>query len=356
MPVPQLPVELIKLIVDVPTLARSDSQSLSLTARVFPPLVRSHLFERLIIDLGWISEDDEPIDPNDQEEAITLHEMYRLLSLQSRPDLATLVKGVRFWDGPKLEAPPWSIRMTAHDLTLHTILGLNLDAGSWHSLQKCSGLRILGLEEIDFGHGGRFPAVPPSLPFRLETLVIKLICGNDTGNAFLTPFLRACGPTLKCFSLGISYDEVWDLSTLLKLASLIVRMRSGLTVGMRSGLTGETPEEAAETFVEWLAAVLPTCHALEHLRIVTTYEGHQPHRTAASLLAVPEVAAVLPATLKRIDLDMLPNKGELEAALSKNNSLQVIGMPTQEGDSPWLEFCRQRGITVVNPDMDPWSA
>ena len=30
----------------------------------------------------------------------------------------------------------------------------------------------------------------------------------------------------------------------------------------------------------------------------------------------------------RIDFDMPPRKGELEAALSKNDSVQVIGMPT----------------------------
>lgn len=360
-------------------MAKADLQSLNLTARVFPPLVRRRPFRRLIIDLGCISEDDEPLVTNERKEAIALHEMYRLLSFQSR--LAALVREVWFCNSPKLEAPPWSIRMTAHDLvqlvyaifprleevvslwrspsllpphlplsccqTLHTILGLNFDAGTWNSLQKCSGLRNLGIDEIDFGRGGRFPVVPPSLPFRLETLIIRMICGNDTGHVFLTPFLRACGPTLKYLYL-ISYDDVWNLSMLPKLASLTVRMRSGQT--------DETPEEAAETLVAWLAAVLPTCHALEHLGFDTTYRVHQPHRTPASLLAVPELAAVLPATLKRIDFDMSPRKGELEAALSKNNSVQVIGMPTQQGDSPWLEFCRQRGITVVDSDMDAWSA
>ena len=90
-----------------------------------------------------------------------------------------------------------------------------------------------------------------------------------------------------------------------------------------------TVEAIGETLDEWLATILPTCHALEHLRISAVYAGWELDRTPAGLLAVPEVAAALPATLKRIDFDRPPREGQLEAALSKNNSVQVIGMPTE---------------------------
>ena len=259
MPVPQLPVELIKLIVDVPTLRKADLQSLNLTASVFPPLVRRHLFERLIIDLGWISEDNLPPIEAGERRAIALREMDRLMAFRRRHDLAALVKTVWLKGDYELKAPPWSTPMTAHDLmqlvyaifprlkevasfyetppivpprlslqccgTLRTIRSLNLDADTWNSLQTCSGLRHLGIYEMEFG--GRVPTVPPSLPFHLETLNITIIWGSDTGDVFLTPFLLACGPTLKCLSLGINYEDVWDLSMLPKLASLTVEMRSG---------------------------------------------------------------------------------------------------------------------------------
>ncbi|KAG0665881.1 hypothetical protein C6P46_005975 [Rhodotorula mucilaginosa] len=116
MPVPQLPVELIKLIVDIPTLRKADLQSLNLTARVFPPLVRRRLFERLIIDLGWIFEDDMSTLETDERRAITLHETERLMFFRRHPNLATLVRTVLLSGDSILEAPPWSMPITAHDL------------------------------------------------------------------------------------------------------------------------------------------------------------------------------------------------------------------------------------------------
>ena len=199
---------------------------------------------------------------------------------------------------------------------MHTIRSLDFDTSTWTSLQACTGLRHLGIEDMELN--GPLPLVPPSLPFRLVTLVIDMIRGNDTGDVFLMPFLRACGPTLERLSLGVWFDHVRNLSTLPKLTTLSVIMTSDYTV-----------EAIGETLDEWLATILPTCHALEHLRISAVYAGWELDRTPAGLLAVPEVAAALPATLKRIDFDRPPREGQLEAALSKNNSVQVIGMPTE---------------------------
>ena len=83
MPVPQLPVELIQLIVANPVLTKADLQSLSLTARAFPPLVHPHLFERLEIPLGWIPEDSAFPNPDDYGPAVTLDEMDRLMSVNA---------------------------------------------------------------------------------------------------------------------------------------------------------------------------------------------------------------------------------------------------------------------------------
>lgn len=285
----------------------------------------------------------------DERRAITLHEMDRLMFFRRHPNLATLVREVSLSADSELTAPPWSIPMTAHDVmqlvyaifprlqevvslcdgpsiapprltlpccqTLHTIRSFDFDASTWTSLQACTGLRHLGIEEMELY--GPLPVVPPSLPFRLVTLVIDMIRDNDIVDVFLMPFLRACGPTLERLSLGVDFDYVRDLSTLPKLATLSVTMTSDYTF-----------ERVGETLDEWLATILPTCHALEHLRISAFYVGDELHRTPAGLLAVPEVAAALPSTLKRIDFDMPPRKGQLEAALSKNNSVQVIGMPT----------------------------
>ena len=67
----------------------------------------------------------------------------------------------------------------------------------------------------------------------------------------------------------------------------------------------------------------------ERLTIDTDYVGGEltdTSRPPQRLLAAPEVAAALPATLKRIDFDMALEEGELEAVLSNNSSVNVIGM------------------------------
>ena len=185
------------------------------------------------------------------------------------------------------------------------------------------------------------------------------------GALFLVTFVRTCGPTHKHLWLGLNYDEVPpDLSILPKLASLGLEMTSD-----------EIVERLGEDLDEWFATALPTCVALERLTIMTESEvGYHLDRTPQRLLTAPEVAAALPATLKRIDFDVLPKEGELEAVLSNVKGVQVISMPrqvrsdmrmrkitlltffspAQTGDFPWLEFCRQRGIEVVETDMDEW--
>ena len=217
MPVPYLPVELVKLIVADPALRKVDLQSLNLTARVFPPLVRPHLFRRLDIPLEWISEDSEPEDTSAFNRAITLRELDRLTSFRQRPDLAGLVREVCVYSlwraNVDLGSPPVSLRISAYDLmqlvytvfprleeassfladppvapprlpvpcchTLHTLRGLVLDSHTWMSLQTCEALRVLRIEEISFR--GEIPAVPPSLPFRLETIEIGLMFERKHG-------------------------------------------------------------------------------------------------------------------------------------------------------------------------------
>ncbi|GAA5957492.1 hypothetical protein JCM8115_001337 [Rhodotorula mucilaginosa] len=293
MPVPQLPIELIQLIGADPALRKVDLQSLSLTARVFPPLVRPHLFKRLKITIGSTADDSVFANKTDYGPAITLDEMDRLMSLRRRPDLAGLVKEVRTDQQWGLKPPPGCIRMTAHDLmqlvyatfprlekaaastewlprlamippcvplpcceVLHTLHYLGLDAHTWKGLQMCPALRHLSIAVMSLDKG--VPAASPSLSLRLETL-----------------------------------DFNWDLSMLPNLLSL--------TIGMRSDDEADETEEF-------------------------------------------EVAAALPATLKRIDFDMALEEGELEAVLSNNSSVNVIGMDGMP-DSAW-DFCRKRGITV----------
>lgn len=352
MPVPYLPVELIKLIVADPTLRKDDLQSLHLTARLFPPLVRPVLFRALELPIHHITEEYEPERVVDRCRAITLAEMERLMAFRLRPDLAALVKKVSIHsdgDSPDLEPPPGSIRMTPHDLmqlvytvfprleeavsdsadspippprlslpcceTLHALDGIALDAHTWIGLQTCTALRELGIHNIWFR--GRFPAIPRPFPFRLETLAISVVHEETAGALFLKPFLRACGPTLKRLWLGINFDDVPDLSMLPRLESLGVEMRSD-----------ETVKEFGETLDDWLATTLPTCVALQEFAITTPEVGYSLDRTALGLFATPRVAAALPATLKRINFDMLPKEGELEAALSNNKSVQVIGLPS----------------------------
>ncbi len=256
MPVPQLPVELIQLIVADPVLTKADLQSLSLTARAFPPLVRPRLFKQLEIPLGWIPEDDAFPNPDDYGPALTLDEMDRLMSLRRRPDLAELVKEVFIAKDTWLEPPPGSIRVTAHDLmqlvyiiftrleevgtteedpfiapprhplpccqTLHTLHNVSIDAHTWISLQTCSALRRLSIAELSLRHG--VPAMPPSSPFKLVALELSEVYDGNTVVDFLRPFLRAC-PNLTHLWLGSNYDIVPDLSTSPKLVSLIVTMR-----------------------------------------------------------------------------------------------------------------------------------
>ncbi|TKA53829.1 hypothetical protein B0A53_03619 [Rhodotorula sp. CCFEE 5036] len=272
MPVPQLPIELIQLIGADPALRKVDLQSLSLTARVFPPLVRPHLFKRLKITIGSTADDSVFANKTDYGPAITLDEMDRLMSLRRRPDLAGLVKEVRTDQQWGLKPPPGCIRMTAHDLmqlvyatfprlekaaastewlprlamippcvplpcceVLHTLHYLGLDAHTWKGLQMCPALRHLSIAVMSLDKG--VPAASPSLSLRLETL---------------------------------DFNWLW-----------VNKM---------------------------------------------------------------EVAAALPATLKRIDFDMALEEGELEAVLSNNSSVNVIGMDGMP-DSAW-DFCRKRGITI----------
>ncbi|GAA5959093.1 hypothetical protein JCM8115_005634 [Rhodotorula mucilaginosa] len=276
MPVPQLPVELIKLIVTDPVLEKGNLQSVSLTARAFPPLVRPALFRSLEIPLRWITEaeDAEPQDTVNQGRAITLAEMERLMAFRLRPDLAALVKKVSIHsddDFPDLEPPPGSIRMMPHDLMqlVYTVFprlekDLILDADTWTSLQTCSALRKLSIETNSFEGG--IPAIPPVLPFRLETLEVYDTYQINWEVVFLRPFLHPQG-----------------------------------------------------------------------------------------LLAIPEVAAALPATLRRIDFDTPPHDREIEAALKNNRSVRILGIPSERGDRPWLDFCHQRGIAVVEPDFGTWT-
>ncbi|KAG0666928.1 hypothetical protein C6P46_003638 [Rhodotorula mucilaginosa] len=333
MPVPQLPIELIQLIGADPALRKVDLQSLSLTARVFPPLVRPHLFKRLKITIGSTADDSVFANKTDYGPAITLDEMDRLMSLRRRPDLAGLVKEVRTDQQWGLKPPPGCIRMTAHDLmqlvyatfprlekaaastewlprlamippcvplpcceVLHTLHYLGLDAHTWKGLQMCPALRHLSIAVMSLDKG--VPAASPSLSLRLETLDFNWLWVNKMGNVFLQPILHACGATLRHLNLGVIWGDVRDLSMLPNLLSL--------TIGMRSDDEADETEEFGETMDAWLAEVLPT----------------PPQR----LLAAPEVAAALPATLKRIDFDMALEEGELEAVLSNNSSVNVIGM------------------------------
>lgn len=297
MPVPQLPVELIKLIVTDPVLEKGNLQSVSLTARAFPPLVRPALFRSLEIPLRWITEaeDAEPQDTVNQGRAITLAEMERLMAFRLRPDLAALVKKVSIHsddDFPDLEPPPGSIRMMPHDLmqlvytvfprlekvgshcltasivpprqsppccqTLHTIQDLILDADTWTSLQTCSALRKLSIETNSFEGG--IPAIPPVLPFRLETLEVYDTYQINWEVVFLRPFLRACGPTLKHLRLGLNFDDVLDFLILPNLVIL------GVYMSDREG------EQVDGQFLSaWFTVALPTCVALERLTIETNY-------------------------------------------------------------------------------------
>ena len=388
MPVPQLPIELIQLIVADPALRKADLRSLSLTARVFPPLVRPHLFERLQIPIGWTVDDSVSANKFDEGPAITLDEMDRLMSLRRRPDLAGLVKEVvidRRWG---LKPPPGSIRMTAHVSmqlvyaifprleqaaastdwlpqlamtppreplpcceVLNTLHYLRLDAHTWKGLQMCPALRHLSIAEMSLDKG--VPAALASLSVRLETLDFDWLWQNKTGNVFLQRILHACGPSLKHLNLGVIWGNVRDLSMLPSLASLTVYMKSDDEV-----------EETGETLDAWLAEVLPTCTALERLDIDTPEVGHKLRRSPQRLLAEPEVAAALPTTLKRIDFNMALKEGELEAVLSNNSSVKVISMlwmvrPISALHKMLLfttfyhaqpdsarDFCRERGITV----------
>jgi hypothetical protein len=355
MPVPQLPVELIKLIVTDPVLEKGNLQSVSLTARAFPPLVRPALFRSLEIPLRWITEaeDAEPQDTVNQGRAITLAEMERLMAFRLRPDLAALVKKVSIHsddDFPDLEPPPGSIRMMPHDLmqlvytvfprlekvgshcltasivpprqsppccqTLHTIQDLILDADTWTSLQTCSALRKLSIETNSFEGG--IPAIPPVLPFRLETLEVYDTYQINWEVVFLRPFLRACGPTLKHLRLGLNFDDVLDFLILPNLVIL------GVYMSDREG------EQVDGQFLSaWFTVALPTCVALERLTIETNYALLPLPKTPQGLLAIPEVAAALPATLRRIDFDTPPHDREIEAALKNNRSVRILGIPSE---------------------------
>ncbi|KWU45502.1 hypothetical protein RHOSPDRAFT_32803 [Rhodotorula sp. JG-1b] len=348
MPVPQLPIELIKLIVADPVLTKADLQSLSLTARAFPPLVRPHLFERLKKRLAWISEDSEPRKMwpyHRTDRALAPREMDRLMSFRLHPDLAALVNVVVCGDDGSIELqpPPGSLRMAACDLvqlmytvfprlegaasewgdrpmapphlpipccqTLRSLQGLSLDTQMWSNLQMCTALRELGIEEIFF----EVDAVPPSLPFRLETLKLGKLSRHDRHNDFVRPFLRACGPTLKHLWLGRHYDDVPYFSILPSLVSLGVEMTDGIV-----GVWGES-------LGHWFTTALPTCVTLKRLTISTNSKNRNLLRTTPlGMLALPRVAAALPATLKRIDFNMALEEGELEAVLSNQSSVQVI--------------------------------
>ena len=349
MPVPQLPIELVKLIVADPPLEKDDLQSLSLTTRLFPPLVRPHLFRRLEVPFGSIPDNSEPEVKVAHPYAITLDQMDRLLSFRRRSDLAGLVKEVWIDRSTRLDPPPQSLRMAVHDLTqlvytifpnlekagslwadppiapprsplpccqvLHTLYNIKIDVHTWTSLQMCGALRRLNIAEVSLRKGT--PAMPPSLPFRLETLEVGGTYEDNTDNAFLRPFLRACGSTLTQLWLGENFNAVPNLSILPRLVSLVVQMSDRDAASMEGGSLGA-----------WFATALPTCTALERLTITTTYAGYSLLGSPQGLLAVPEVAAALPSTLKRIDFDMAPFDGELEAALRENTSVQVVGIPT----------------------------
>lgn len=124
--------------------------------------------------------------------------------------------------------------------------------------------------------------------------------------------------TLKHLRLGLNYDDVPDFSILPNLVTLGVYMsdRDGEQVDGRS-------------LSEWFTVALPTCVALERLTIETNYAPLPRPETPQGLLAIPEVAAALPATLKRIDFDTPPHDGEIEAALKDNKSLRVLGIPSE---------------------------
>lgn len=94
--------------------------------------------------------------------------------------------------------------------------------------------------------------------------------------------------------------------------------------------------DLSDSLEAWLRTALPTCTTLERLTIKAIKDGATLRKTPQGLLAVPEIAAALPATLKRIDFDVLPKEGELEAVLSNNKSVQVIGMPREVRPIPRL--------------------
>ena len=97
-----------------------------------------------------------------------------------------------------------------------------------------------------------------------------------------------------------------------------------------------------ESLDAWFATALPTCPALERLWILTGGGvGYKLRRSPQQLLAMPEVAAALSATLKRINFDMPPHDGELEAALKKNKSVQVVGIPSEVSHA---EPCAAQGF------------
>ncbi|TKA53452.1 hypothetical protein B0A53_04446 [Rhodotorula sp. CCFEE 5036] len=276
MPVPQLPVELIKLIVTDPVLEKGNLQSVSLTARAFPPLVRPALFRSLEIPLRWITEaeDAEPQDTVNQGRAITLAEMERLMAFRLRPDLAALVKKVSIHsddDFPDLEPPPGSIRMMPHDLMqlVYTVFprlekDLILDADTWTSLQTCSALRKLSIETNSFEGG--IPAIPPVLPFRLETLEVYDTYQINWEVVFLRPFLRV----------------------------------------YMSDREGEQVD--GQFLSAWFTVALPTCVALERLTIETNY----------ALLPLPKTRK-----------GSSPSPREIEAALKNNRSVRILGIPSE---------------------------
>ncbi|GAA5873573.1 hypothetical protein JCM3774_000054 [Rhodotorula dairenensis] len=351
---PKLPHELVDLILSESVLSRQDHCNIARASRDFCTLARPYLFENVTIECAYCTDESDPA------RALTLDARRRLWFFRQHPALALLVRAAhrvdghegfrpgdpnyetedlgQIWDAvyavfPRLEAVHDGFLVSPSTTpacisTLRTVSTPWLTSSVCDWLRQCPKLRSL---HCSFTSEDA-PVFARPLPFSLDEIRLDDLYGCPS---LFLDLVHSSRSTLRSLDLCGRLAILTDFSGLPALEKLTLSVCGG---------QGKADPAHEQSLVR---ASLPTLTRLKTLVVVQ----HAAWRRLGGVFDVichPEVVALLPKSLERIECDDEPTLEQCRSLFGAGTSVRVLGVRGRadmaRNTTAAKNWCSKRGI------------